>query len=456
MEFDGECVCRCVELIESRPPDNPDIRERYQYESHVSRSENARAFNQDISGWDVSNVTNMQSMFNGASAFNQDIGDWGVISVTNMRSMFRNTLAFNQDIGDWDVNSVTDMRRMFKDAANFNQDIGGWDVSNVTNMIGMFENTLAFDQDIGGWDVGMVADMTDTFLNARLSNHNYDALLIGWSAIDADESRLQAGVSFHAGDAQYCVGTDARTILTDTHNWDITDGGRAANCSDDATLTALSITPGSLNETFHEDTLTYTATVGNSVGSLTVTPTAANAAAVIVITVNGTDLSTGTATDDINLDIGDNTITIAVTAQDRTRQTDYTITITRADANPTDFVTTWRTSSDAQIITIPIFAGETYDYTVDWGDGDVSANQTGDARHTYTSAGEYAVRISGRFPRIYINNDSQSRGAILSVDQWGRQAWTSMEICLLRRGESNRFGNRSPRINERYQYAEHV
>ena len=46
------------------------------------------------------------------------------------------------------------------------------------------------------------ADMTNRmFLYAGLSNHNYDALLIGWSAIDADESGLQADVSFHAGDS---------------------------------------------------------------------------------------------------------------------------------------------------------------------------------------------------------------------------------------------------------------
>ena len=40
-------------------------------------------FNQDISGWDVSNVTNMAGMFLGNQYFNQDLSSWDVSNVTN-------------------------------------------------------------------------------------------------------------------------------------------------------------------------------------------------------------------------------------------------------------------------------------------------------------------------------------------------------------------------------------
>ena len=100
--------------------------------------------------------------------------------------------------------------------------------------------------------------------------------------------------------------------------------------------------------------------------------------------------------------------------------------------NPTHFVTTWRTISDNERITIPTFTGtetedEIYDYTVYWGDGAVTRNHTGDADHTYASAGDYEVRISGTFPRIYFN-DEGDKEKIIAVNQWGEdRAWTSME-----------------------------
>ena len=38
----------------------------------------AESFNQDISGWDVSNVTDIDDMFKRAKSFNQDIGKWPI------------------------------------------------------------------------------------------------------------------------------------------------------------------------------------------------------------------------------------------------------------------------------------------------------------------------------------------------------------------------------------------
>ena len=133
---------------------------------------NASVFNQDIGNWDVGNVINMASMFGDASAFNQDIGDWDVGSVTAMYQMFDSATVFNQDIGDWNVGNVTNMEYMFNDASTFNQDLGNWDVSNVTRMERMFSFAFNFDQNIGNWNVSNVTEMDGMFYYAYSFNQD--------------------------------------------------------------------------------------------------------------------------------------------------------------------------------------------------------------------------------------------------------------------------------------------
>lgn len=68
-----------------------------------------------------------------------------------------------RNIGSWDVSSVTDMSRMFQGATAFDQDIGSWDVSSVSTMFGMFDNATAFNQDLSGWCVALIATQPDYF-----------------------------------------------------------------------------------------------------------------------------------------------------------------------------------------------------------------------------------------------------------------------------------------------------
>ncbi|KAL3935536.1 MAG: hypothetical protein SGBAC_008964 [Bacillariaceae sp.] len=123
--------------------------------------ERCRDFNDDISKWDVSSVTNMHGMFAGAWAFDQDLSSWDVSSVTNMSGMFSDE--FNQNLSMWNVSSVTDMSFMFDNAYMFNGDISAWDVSSVTSMEGMFSEAVEFNQDLSMWDVSSVTNMDSMF-----------------------------------------------------------------------------------------------------------------------------------------------------------------------------------------------------------------------------------------------------------------------------------------------------
>jgi surface protein len=135
-----------------------------------------------IGTWDVSQVTNMKSLFEGKSNFNEDISNWNVSNVTDMQSMFI-CAGFNQDISGWDVSSVTNMAGMFAKQQcgvrtnYFNQDISGWDVSNVRDMGLMFRDNEVFNQPLGAWDVSSVGSDDDMF-----------AMFYGASSFDQDLS----------------------------------------------------------------------------------------------------------------------------------------------------------------------------------------------------------------------------------------------------------------------------
>ena len=102
------------------------------------------------------------------------------------------------------------------------------------------------------------------------------------------------------------------------------------------------------------------------------------------------------------------------------------------DALGTDyrpFLTTWRTALPNESITIPV-GNATGTYTVDWGDGNISANVAGDQIHVYKDAGTYTVAIAGDFGQIYINEDWTNSPKLRSIEQWGDISWTSMNSAF--------------------------
>ena len=141
---------------------------------------NATAFNQDISDWNVGEVTNMSYMFHGATSFNNggvalDWSDTG--SLTNTTYQFY-TSPFNQDVSSWDMSNVTSMDNMFTNATAFNQSLENWDVSNVDSMRGLFVNASNFNQNIGNWDVGKVTNMNWMFYKATFQEQTMTNFLL--------------------------------------------------------------------------------------------------------------------------------------------------------------------------------------------------------------------------------------------------------------------------------------
>ena len=127
----------------------------------------------DISKWDVSNVDNMNNLFENYYDFNDDITTWDTSNVTSMDSTFKNVINFNQDISNWNVSNVTSMENMFYSSVLFNQDISNWNINKVENMNNMFNNSIQFNQNIRIWNVNNNCTLTNMFKDATNMNNVY-------------------------------------------------------------------------------------------------------------------------------------------------------------------------------------------------------------------------------------------------------------------------------------------
>ncbi len=193
------------------------------------------------------------------------------------------------------------------------------------------------------------------------------ALGTGTLIADADLTINGASATAITSTGATITGTGHTVTVSNLGNqtvdcWDCIDGGgNGVNVVfhyTDANLTGLAISSGTLSPTFASSTTAYTNSVAYSVSSVTVTPTKNQAGA--TIKVDGTSVTSGSPSNPIALNVGDNIITILVTAQDTTTTKTYTITVTRGvastDANLSNLTISSGTLS-------PTFASGTTSYT---------------------------------------------------------------------------------------------
>jgi surface protein len=120
-------------------------------------------FNENINGWDVSNVINMRSAFGGCKVFNQPLDLWDVSNVEEMGYMFFDCFQFNQPLSKWNVSKVEDMSWMFDGCSQFNQSVNDWNISNVKEMERMFQGCSRFKQSFDNWNVSHVENRSWMF-----------------------------------------------------------------------------------------------------------------------------------------------------------------------------------------------------------------------------------------------------------------------------------------------------
>lgn len=143
----------------------------FEYSNDLTIMENSmKTFNEDISKWNVSKVTNMTYMFSTCVEYNSHLNDWDVSNVRYFKGMFSGCTRFNQPLDKWNVSNAEIFDSMFFKCTSFNQPIGNWNVSNAISMMKMFANCYKFNQPLNEWNVSNVINTKMMFFNAKSFN----------------------------------------------------------------------------------------------------------------------------------------------------------------------------------------------------------------------------------------------------------------------------------------------
>ena len=306
------------------------------------------------------------------------IEQWGTMAWTTMSNSFENcvSLKYINAIDVPDLSLATDISKAFKltDLSGVTNEFNNWDVSSIEKFNSVFTES-SFNGEIGNWDVSSATHFEWMFA----SNVNFNQNIENWNTSNCVS---MVGMFNNANAFDQNLGKwDIRNVTDFTNFINGNDVGISIE-NYDALLIGWSRWAAELPTLLGADKLK----VKNSFYC-----NGSNARNTLISAWGQSIVDSGQA----------------------------------ADCSAYSFNTTWKTTAINETITIPT-NGSGYNYNIDWGDGNSESGVTGDKTHLYAVAGEYEVRISGEFPRIFFDN-SGDKDKIISIDQWGSIVWQSME-----------------------------
>lgn len=219
----------------------------------------ATIFNQNIDALDFSSVTSVVSMIANTTKFNQPlnclknakIAAWDgfaqnaiafnqpitfdVTNASNWSGIFSGASSFNQPVGQLDSSNCITLARFLQNARSFNQTVSTLNVSKVISVASMFSGASSFNQDISSFFANFPINVAmDGFIdNTAISTTNYDKLLNAFwldyntTRASAWATRTTPKVFGAAGVKHTSAAATAKAGLVSA-GWTITDGGLAA------------------------------------------------------------------------------------------------------------------------------------------------------------------------------------------------------------------------------------
>ena len=148
--------------------DNLTFTEKISYTSSIE----IMPYKIDLSNWDSSYVTDMNSMFQYCNSLVFiDVSELNTNNVINMKNMFymdtwaNPSILKSLNVSNWNVSNVTTMYSMFWGCSSLTSlDVSNWNVSNVTTMYSMFGTCSSLTSlDVSKWNVSNVNDISSMF-----------------------------------------------------------------------------------------------------------------------------------------------------------------------------------------------------------------------------------------------------------------------------------------------------
>jgi surface protein len=182
----------------------------------------------DVEQWGTTAWSSFQAAFFGCDNLNITATDIpNLANVKNMQDMFQSCYKLSSvpNIGSWNVSEVTNMTSLFFNARMFNENISGWNTAKVFSMQNILSNASAFNQNLGNWNVSLVNSNGIGLAGNAMSCDNYTATLFGWNASGATSKKIQANGLKHA------PSLTARASLV-TKGWTINGDAGTGTCND--------------------------------------------------------------------------------------------------------------------------------------------------------------------------------------------------------------------------------
>jgi surface protein len=318
---------------------------------------------------DISLTSNMSQAFRECTSLTtvNNLNSWNTLSVNDMSYMFSFSPLFNSNIGSWDVSNVTTMQGMFYDTTLFNQDITGWNTSSLDDASYMFSDASNFNQDISVWNTSSVSNMSGMFSDAILFNQPIGS----W-----DVSNVNLMSYMFQGTTGFDQNIGIWNVINVYDMSGMFNGISLSTQNYDSLLNGWSLlSPLQPNVIFDGGNSQYSTTSLSAITELTSFPNY------------------------------------------------WTIT----DGGQSRFESTWNTtntsfgSSLANQIQLPLEITGTYNFFVDWGDGNsdtITVWNDPAVTHTYSSSGIYTIKIYGQIEGWRFNSTGD-RLKLLSITSWG-------------------------------------